>query len=206
MPPKKSKDSEVLEKISSLENILVKNNEMVIALQQDFCQIQEMLRQNTNGLEAMQKQMTSNHETDNLTSNATARESRSKIPVPTVTGPDGKLKKRKLLKRDILQALSLLNPDVQDTAHIYETIRSCAYYRVKSLISVTYKNHPPSWSQVLPCYRREIIDILNARVLEMDVDLSLCEEDWVALYLVKRCYQNKEKYMRYNVLIHVLNT
>ncbi|KAG2211978.1 hypothetical protein INT47_004665 [Mucor saturninus] len=60
---------------------------------------------------------------------------------------------------------------------------------------VTYKDHPPPWQDVLPCYRRETFNVLNERVVEMDVDLSLYENDWVALLLIKRSYQNREKYM-----------
>ncbi|KAI7866210.1 uncharacterized protein EV154DRAFT_532771 [Mucor mucedo] len=197
MPPKKDHNLELIQKINSFENTVTQNNAMIVSLKDSFTQIQDMLRTHADGMEVIQRHFAENESATSSNTNEQAGTRRKKIPMPMVTMNNGNSRKRKILKLDVLDAILQLKPDIEDFGMVYENIRSCAYYRIKSLMDVTYNNHPPPWRDVLPCYRRKIVNLLNERVLGMDVDLSLCEDDWVALHLIKRSYQNREKYMRY---------
>ncbi|KAI9331006.1 hypothetical protein BD770DRAFT_477839 [Pilaira anomala] len=60
---------------------------------------------------------------------------------------------------------------------------------------VNFNSIPSLLNEILPRYRRDMVRAMNERVQEMDVDLSCCEEDWLSTHLLKRSYQNKQKYL-----------
>lgn len=105
------------------------------------------------------------------------------------------------MKQDIIDSLSILNPKINDIRNVYTFIGNSAYFRVNELIEEKFKDSSPLWSQLPPRYRREMLNFLYERVKEMDIDLSLCEDDWIGTHLLKRCYQNKEKYLSKKVFI-----
>ncbi|KAG2235729.1 hypothetical protein INT48_009144, partial [Thamnidium elegans] len=109
---------------------------------------------------------------------------------------DGKVYRRKIVKQDVIDSLKELNSNLSDVNGVYTTIEKCAYYRVRHLIEETFNGLPPLWNQLSPRYSREMLNILNKRVKEMDIDLSLCEDDWIGVHLLKRSYQNRKIFVK----------
>lgn len=212
MPPKKESIHQItLQKLDTLQETTNKNSEAVNMIQLSLTTFELLLESNLELTRCLQQQIDNLNNQSIQEPSPVVRDNNVSIPlvpIPVFTDAVGRVHKKKILKSNILEAIDILSPDGADIYNLYKSIGSCAFFRIKMLIEVIFNKKPPAWCELLPRYRQELIQVLNERVLEIDIDLSRCEENWISNFLLKRSYQNKEKYLlsssRYTCTLSIL--
>ena len=139
--------------------------------------------------------LTSNARSDGIAPENVPAASNEVIARPMVRNEKGKLAVKSLLKADILEVPpACVTAPCEDFDALYDTLGDMVERKVNGVFKDTFHNNAPSWNQFLSSFKKELYSLCHARALDLNVDLSRCEDNWCLHHLIQTKYSNKRVY------------
>ncbi|KAI9329703.1 hypothetical protein BD770DRAFT_454201 [Pilaira anomala] len=163
---------------------------------EDYVQRKDLeMKEQSELLQKIFELVSSNARSEGIAPSNTSTSNAEVIGRPMARNEIGKLVVKALQKADILEALpACVTAPCEDVNALYVTLNNMIESKVAGVFKDTFRNSAPSWGELLPRFKDELLSLCHTRALGLGVDLSRCEGHWCLLHWVYTKYADKKYY------------